>query len=211
VYIPEAFREEDHEAITAMIRSCGLATLVTHSAQGMLATPLPMIYAAGEGEHGVLYGHIAIANPQWKEASGEDGLVLFQGPNAYITPAWYATKGETGKVVPTWNYIAVHAYGPVEFFHDPGRLLDIVSQLTQEREAARPNHGPEPWSVNDAPADYVDSQLRSIVGLRIPIRRLEAKKKLSQNQPAANRASVKQGLCESLSEQDQHIGKIIPL
>jgi len=212
MYIPEVFREEDRDAIAAMIHSCPLATLVTHSADGLFATPLPMIYAASEGEHGVLYGHIARANPQWKEPANavgpaEDALVLFQGPNAYITPAWYATKAETGKVVPTWNYIAVHAYGPVEFYHHPEDLLGIVTKLTRQHEAGRP----QPWSVSDAPADYIQSQLRSIVGLRIPIRRIEAKKKLSQNQPAANRAGVKHGLSQSPSEQDRHIAKIIPL
>jgi len=228
MYIPEAFREEDRDAIDAMIHSCPLATLVTHSTQGLFATPLPMIFAAGEGDHGVLYGHIARANPQWKEPSAEDALVLFQGPNAYITPAWYATKAETGKVVPTWNYLAVHAYGPVEFFHDPATLLDVVTKLTRHHEEARhheaarpqsisqpgPEPGPQlpnqPWSVSDAPADYIQSQLRSIVGIRIPIRHLEAKKKLSQNQPAANRAGVKQGLSQSPSEQDRNLAKIIP-
>ena len=217
MYIPKAFREEDRDAIATMIHSCPLATLVTHSADGLFATPLPMIYAASEGEHGVLYGHIARANPQWKEpadagGAAEDALVLFQGPNAYITPAWYATKAETGKVVPTWNYIAVHAYGPVEFFHEPERLLDIVTQLTDQHEAARQqtSASAKPWAVSDAPADYIQSQLRSIVGLRIPIRRLEAKKKLSQNQPPANRAGVKQGLSQSPSQQDQQVGKLIP-
>ena len=220
MYIPEAFREEDREAIAAMIRACPLATLVTQSAQGLVATPLPMIFAADEGDHGVLYGHIARANPQWKEPSNtgdpaDDALVLFQGPNAYITPTWYATKAETGKVVPTWNYTAVHAYGPVEYFDDPARLLDIVTKLTDHHEAARPqprpDPHPEPWSVSDAPADYIQSQLRSIVGVRIPIRRLEAKKKLSQNQPLANRAGVQQGLAQSPSEQDRILAKIIPL
>jgi len=206
MYIPEAFREEDRDAIAAMIRACPLAMLVTHSAEGLFATPMPLIFAAGEGEHGVLYGHIARANPQWKQPTAEDALVLFQGPNAYITPSWYATKAETGKVVPTWNYIAVHAYGPVEFYHHSEDLLGIVTKLTRQHEAGRP----QPWSVRDAPADYIQTQLRSIVGLRIPIRRIEAKKKLSQNQPAANRAGVKQGLSQSPSEQDRHLAKIIP-
>ncbi len=207
MYTPEIFREKDSDAITAMIRSCGLATLVTNTSQGLTATPMPMLFAEDEGEHGVLHGHIARVNPQWKESVADEALVIFQGPNAYITPAWYATKAETGKVVPTWNYVAVHAYGTVEFYHDSERLLEVVTRLTDLHEAGRPNK----WSLNDAPTNYVEGQLRAIVGVRIPIRRIDAKKKLSQNQPDKNRAGVKVGLAESPFEGDRQIGEIIPL
>jgi transcriptional regulator len=206
MYNPEVFREEDRDEITAMIRSCGLATFVTNSPQGLIATHVPMFFAENEGEHGVLYGHISKANPQWKESSAEEALVIFQGPNAYITPAWYASKTETGRVVPTWNYLAVHAYGAVEFYQDRARLLEAVSHLTNLHEADRLNS----WSVNDAPPEYIEGQLHAIVGVRIPIRRIEAKKKLSQNQSAQNRAGVKAGLAESPFEGDRQIAEIIP-
>ncbi len=206
MYIPEIFREDEQNEITAMIRSCGLANLVTNSSHGLLATPLPMYYAENEGENGVLHGHIAKANPQWEESTAEDALVIFQGVNAYISPSWYASKAETGRVVPTWNYVAVHAYGPVEFYQDQKRLLEVVSHLTRIYESGRPNS----WSVKDAPPDYVESQLQAIVGVRIPIRRIEAKKKLSQNQSAINRAGVKAGLAESSIESDRRVGEMIP-
>jgi transcriptional regulator len=207
MYCPEAFREEDRDEIIAMIRSCGLASLVTNSLQGLIATPVPMFLAENEGEHGVLHGHIARANPQWKESSTSDALVIFQGLNAYISPSWYASKTETGRVVPTWNYLAVHAYGPAEFYQDRERLLVAVSHLTNLHEADRPKG----WSVKDAPTEYIDGQLGAIVGVRIPIRRIEAKRKLSQNQPAKNRAGVRTGLLESSVEGDRQIAKIIPI
>jgi transcriptional regulator len=122
---------------------------------------------------------------------------MFSGPDFYVSPSWYATKGETGKVVPTWNYVAVHAYGPVEFFADPDRLLQIVTRLTDRQERARAN----PWSVSDAPESLVRAQLKGIVGLRLPIRRLEGKRKMSQNRSAADRAGVRQGI-----EQDPRTG-----
>ncbi len=207
MYNPEAFREEDRNEITVMIRSCGLATLVTHSPQGLMATPVPMLFAEHEGEHGVLYGHMAKANPQWKESSAEEALVIFQGPNAYITPSWYPSKGETGRVVPTWNYVAVHAYGPVEFYQDRERLLDVVTRLTDLHEARRGTG----WRVSDAPPEYVEGQLRAIVGIRVPIRRIDAKRKLSQNQPAQNRAGARQGLAESPLEGDREVARIMPV
>jgi transcriptional regulator len=206
MYNPEVFREENRDEIAAMIRSCGLATLVTNSPQGLMATPMPMLLAQGEGEHGVLHGHVAKANPQWKESLGDEALVIFQGVNAYISPAWYASKAETGRVVPTWDYVAVHVYGPVEFYHDSKRLLEVVTWLTDTHEAGRPSR----WSVSDAPAEYVEGQLRAIVGVRIPIRRIDAKKKLNQRQSAKDRAGVKAGLAESTVEQDREVGMIIP-
>lgn len=207
MYTPEIFQVNDREEIAAMIRACALATLVTSSRQGLLATPAPMFFAEDEGEHGVLHAHIARANPQWKEGGEHEALAIFQGPNAYITPNWYPSKAETRKVVPTWNYVAVHVYGPVEFYDDPRRLLEMVSKLTDLHEGARPGS----WSVTDAPSEYVEAQLRGIVGIRIPISRIEAKRKLSQNQPEENRAGVKAGLLESASEEDREISRMIQL
>ncbi|WP_020180386.1 FMN-binding negative transcriptional regulator [Methylopila sp. M107] len=205
MYVPTLFKETDVAEIHAAMRGARLANLVTSGPGGLIATPLPLFLDPSEGEHGVLYGHVAKANPQWREGSGE-ALAIFQGPEAYVSPSWYATKAETGKVVPTWNYVAVHAYGPVEFFHDVDRLLDAVTRLTDIHESGRDH----PWAVADAPPDFVQSQLRGIVGLRMPITRLEGKRKLSQNRPAQDRAGVAAGLASSADPQDREVAAYIP-
>jgi transcriptional regulator len=137
MYIPPAFKDDDFESIRTTIRDARLANLVTATAEGPVATPMPLFLDDTEGEHGTLYGHLARANPQWHLAPIGDALAIFTGPEAYVTPSWYATKQETGKVVPTWNYIAVHAYGPVEFFQETERLLDVVTRLTNKHEGSR--------------------------------------------------------------------------
>lgn len=207
MYTPPAFRVDDRAEIHEMMRACSLATLVTATAEGLLATPLPLTLAAEEGEFGVLHGHLARANPQWKAAAIGEAMVLFSGPDAYVTPSWYETKRETGKVVPTWNYQAVHAYGPAEFFEDPERLLDAVTRLTNLHEGTRA----EPWAVDDAPPEFVRSQLRGIVGLRIPISRLEGKRKMSQNRPLADRVGVAEGLAASERVSDQMVAAMVPV
>ena len=206
MYIPEVFAEHDIQEVKEMIRSIGLATLVTSSSEGLLATPMPFLYKEDENELGTLHGHIARANPQWKHEPVGDAMVIFQGANAYVSPAWYPSKTQNGRVVPTWNYIAVHAYGPVEFFDDSARLLEIVSSLTDSFESGRA----ERWGVKDAPEEYVKAQLRGIIGVRIPIRRFDAKKKLSQNQPAANRLAVKETLSGSDRAEDRAIAALMP-
>ncbi|TIM61706.1 MAG: FMN-binding negative transcriptional regulator, partial [Mesorhizobium sp.] len=190
MYIPPAFRDDNRESLMATIRAARLATLVTATAEGPQATPLPLLLNESEGEHGTIYGHVAKANPQWRAPVLGDGLAIFMGPDAYVTPAWYQTKQETGKVVPTWNYLAVHAYGPIDFFGDADRLLEIVTRLTNLHEGGRPS----PWSVSDAPPDFIQAQLKGIVGLRMPITRLQGKRKMSQNRNAADRAGVATGL-----------------
>jgi transcriptional regulator len=207
MYTPPAFKDDDIASIRATIRDTRLANLVTATADGPLATPLPLLLEPSEGEHGVLYGHIARANPQWSAPVIGEALAIFSGPEAYVTPSWYATKQETGKVVPTWNYVAVHAYGPVEFFHEAERLLAVVTRLTNKHEGARAN----PWAVADAPADFIAMQLRSIVGLRIPVTRFEGKRKLSQNRPEADRAGVANGLAASANAHDQEVAPLIKL
>ena len=205
MYTPPAFAEDDPATIRQIVRDARLATLVTATAEGLVATPLPLMLA-DEGERGVLYGHVAKANPQWKLPPVGEALAMFGGPDAYITPSWYASKREHGKVVPTWNYVAVHAYGPVEFFEDPDRLYDVVTRLTNLHEGERP----ERWAVTDAPAEFIRSQLRGIVGLRLPIARIEGKRKLSQNRPAGDRQGVAAGLAESEREGDRIVAGIIP-
>jgi transcriptional regulator len=206
MYNPPHFAVEDRAEIYDMVRACRLANLVTSSASGLVATPLPMILNEAEGENGVLYGHIARANPHWKEAPQQDALVIFAGPDAYISPNWYASKARDGKVVPTWNYLAVHAYGPVEFFHEPERLLTVVTRLTNRYESTQP----KPWSPADAPPEFIQSQLRAIVGIRIPITRIEAKRKMNQNRTAEDRAGVIRALNASESEIDRAVAKLIP-
>ncbi|MCP3465400.1 MULTISPECIES: FMN-binding negative transcriptional regulator [unclassified Bradyrhizobium] len=205
MYVPPAFRDDDIESIRATIRSARLANLVTATAEGPVATPLPLFLDETEGERGVLYGHLARANPQWCAAPIGAALAIFMGPQAYVTPSWYATKQETGKVVPTWNYIAVHAYGPVEFFEESERLLEVVTRLTNLHEAPRTN----PWAVGEAPADFIAAQLRGIVGVRIPVSRFEGKRKMSQNRPAADRTGVAAGLAASENPRDREVASLI--
>lgn len=206
MYTPPAFREDDPLVLRQIIRDARLSTLVTATADGLMATPLPLILNETEGEHGVLYGHLAKANLQWRTPVVGEALVIFSGPDAYITPSWYATKQEHGKVVPTWNYSAVHAYGPVEFFDDEGRLHDAVTWLTNLYEQPRD----KPWAVTDAPDAYIRSQLKGIVGLRLPITRIEGKSKMSQNQPGPNREGLAAGLASSDRPSDHTVSTMIP-
>jgi transcriptional regulator len=206
MYTPPAFREEDPATIRQIVREARLATVVTATSEGLVATPLPL-FLVEEGEFGVLYGHVAKANPQWKLPPIGEALAMFSGPDTYVTPSWYASKREHGKVVPTWNYVAVHAYGPVEFFEDAERIHDIVTRLTNLHEAPRA----EPWAVGDAPAEFIKAQLRGIVGLRLPITRLEGKRKLSQNRPEADREGVAAGLAASGRQSDRIVSEMIPI
>ncbi|MBZ9990452.1 FMN-binding negative transcriptional regulator [Mesorhizobium sp. BH1-1-5] len=207
MYTPPAFRDDDHESLTATIHAARLAILVTATADGPLATPLPLLLDENEGEQGVIYGHVAKANPQWRAPVLGNGLAMFMGPDAYVTPSWYQTKQETGKVVPTWNYVAVHAHGPIEFFEDADRLLEVVTRLTNLHEGERA----APWAVSDAPADFIQSQLKGIVGLRMPITKLEGKRKMSQNRNAADRAGVLAGLAASERPSDREVAPLIPV
>jgi transcriptional regulator len=191
MYIPTQFREDDVPTVQAAIREAGLATLVTTGPDGLIATPLPLLLDTEPGPYGTLHGHVARANPQWRRSDlSVPALAMFAGPDAYITPSWYATKRETGKVVPTWNYVAVHAYGTLEFYSDAERLLALVTRLTARHEGGRA----APWAVADAPRDFTASQLKGIVGCALRITRLEGKWKMSQNRNEADRAGVMDGL-----------------
>lgn len=206
MYTPPHFRDDDIPGIHAMMQATRLCNLVTATADGLIGTPLPLILDETEAPNGVLYGHVARANPQWKTAPAGEAMAIFMGPDAYVSPSWYATKQETGKVVPTWNYVAVHAYGPVEFFEDADRLLAVVTRLTAKHEQGRDT----PWAVSDAPEDFIRGQLKGIVGLRLPIARLDAKRKMSQNRNEADRAGVAAGLSASPDPRDQAVGAMIP-
>ena len=202
MYVPPAFAETRIDVLQGAMRRTGLANLVTVGTAGLLASPLPLMLDAAAGPYGTLYGHLARANPQWQDTPTADGLAIFMGPDAYVSPGWYATKQETGKVVPTWNYITVHAAGPVSFFEDVDELLDVVTRLTDRHEEGRA----APWAVSDAPAPFVAGQLNGIVGFRMPIRTLQGKWKLSQNRPPADRAGVAAGLAAEGAEMAALIG-----
>ncbi|MCV3764568.1 FMN-binding negative transcriptional regulator [Rhizobium sp. TRM95796] len=206
MYTPHAFLVDDLADIRRMMAACRLANFVTATSDGPMATPLPMFLDESEGEGGVLYAHLARPNPHWKAKPIGPGLAIFMGPDAYVTPSWYASKAEHGKVVPTWNYESVHASGPVEFFDDAERLLDVVTRLTRLHEDGRTS----PWAVSDAPESYIAGQLRGIVGLRMPIEKLEGKRKMSQNRSEADRAGVREGLCASREAMDRVAAKLVP-
>jgi transcriptional regulator len=191
VYVPVHFNEDRIDVLHDLMRATGLATLVSMTADGLIASHAPMMLDPDPAPYGTLIGHLAKANPHARSAEpGVRTLVIFQGAEGYITPSYYAAKTEHGKVVPTWNYSAVHAYGTLEVFDDPAELLKVVTRLTERHEAPRA----QPWAVSDAPGDFVQGMLRGIVGIRVPIVRLEGKVKMSQNRPAADQPGVVDGL-----------------
>ncbi len=202
MYMPASFRQNDLTELHAQMQANPFALLASSGTDGVQASHLPLLLEPGEGEFGTLYGHFARANPHWRDLQGgAEALAVFSGPDAYISPSWYAAKAEHGKVVPTWNYIAVHARGPVELIEEPERLLQIVSRLSDQHESGRA----QPWAVSDAPRDYIDAMLRAIVGFALPIRRLEGKWKLRQNRSAADQAGVRDGLAASPSPGDREL------
>jgi transcriptional regulator len=191
MYMPPAFAEHRLPVLHEAIRQARLTTLVTLNETGLEASQVPVLLDPAEGEFGTIYGHLARANPQWRGVSPiVPALAIVNGPDAYISPSWYATKQQTGKVVPTWNYVVVHAYGGIEFIEDADGLLAVVTKLTNHHEGKRA----EPWSVSDAPEDFIQGQLRGIVGFKLTITRMEGKWKLSQNRSAEDRAGVIDGL-----------------
>jgi transcriptional regulator len=194
MYVPEHFRPTVAD-VQALLRRPGAVDLVTVTARGILATMLPMAWdepgsRAGIGAHGALVGHVAIKNDQWREPALGESLAIVRGPDAYITPSWYATKREHGRVVPTWNYVIAHAYGRLVIHEDASWLEANVRRLVELHESPRD----EPWAVDDAPAAYIAGQLKAIVGVELLIDRLEAKTKLSQNRSAADVDGVITGL-----------------
>ena len=206
MYTPSNFAINDLPELQQQILGTRLAVLVTHGEEGLQASHLPLLLRPDQGPNGTLYGHFARANPQWKALqNGAQALVIFAGADAYVSPGFYPSKAEHGKVVPTWNYVAVHAYGTAEVFTDADRLRDLVSALTDRHEAGRNN----PWKVADAPADYIDGMLKAIVGFALPIQCLEGKRKLSQNRSPADIAGVRVGLAASPDAHDQALAHLM--
>lgn len=186
MYIPASFREDDADALRALIGAHPLGTLVTHGDGGLQASPLPFLLEAN-----ILRAHMARANPHWKMlAANAECLVIFQGPDAYVTPDWYPSKAATHQVVPTWNYASVHVRGTIRVVDEPGWLAQQIADLTAIHEARRTR----PWAPADAPADFIAAQMKAVVGLEIAITAIEGKWKMSQNRSAADREGVVRGM-----------------
>lgn len=197
MYQPTHFREDRLEVQHRLVREHPLGLLITAGAGGLMANPIPFTLELSASERGTLRAHLARANPQVHElAAVSECLVVFQGPQAYVTPSWYATKRETGKVVPTWNYATVHAWGRPRVTEDADWLRQQLEALTQQQEEARST----PWDVGDAPAPFIAAQLKGIVGLEIEVDRLEGKWKVSQNRPEGDRKGVLAGFREQGGE-----------
>jgi transcriptional regulator len=205
MYRPDHFRVDDIAQMHALMRARPLAALVSAGGAGLYATHLPTVLK-GEGEFGAIECHLARANPHWKDlAEGGEALMIFQGAEAYVTPNWYASKAETGKVVPTWNYAAVHAYGRPQVMQDKDWLLRHVGELATQQEAGEP----KPWAVTDAPDSFIDVMLRGIVGFRFDIARLEGKWKMSQNREMRDRVTTADGLERRGQNEDAQVAAVI--
>ena len=192
MYLPAHFEESRLPVLHGLLRAAPLAALVLQGKSGLIANHVPMELSEQEsGSPGVLRGHLAVANAAWSDhLPGTDALAIFQGPQGYVSPSWYPSKRESGKVVPTWSYIVAHAHGPIRWIRDRDWLLALVDRLTDVHESGRP----APWRLEDAPPDSLEKQLQAIVGFELEIRRLEGKWKLGQNRPAAARAAVAEHL-----------------
>ena len=198
MYQPPHFIETDRDTLHALMRAHPLGLLISATAEGPVADPVPFLLDADIGANGRLRAHVARANPQWKLIASQPNmpvLVVFQGADSYITPSWYATKRETGKVVPTWNYATVQARGRARVIEDAEWIGRQVAELTGRHESGRA----QPWAVTDAPPAFIAAQLKGIVGIEIMIDELHGKWKVSQNRPVADRAGVAEGLAADAS------------
>jgi transcriptional regulator len=205
MYQPPHFRVEDRAALIDVIRSHPLAQLVTAGPGGLMANPIPFI-GIEQGEVLILRAHLARANPQWKEiAAGAEALAIFQSVDHYVTPGWYVTKRETGKVVPTWNYVIVQARGPVHVDDSPEWLSRQIGALTQQQEESVGSD----WRVSDAPEPFIAAQMRGIVGIEMKVESLTGKFKLSQNRPEADRRGVAAGLDGQAGENAQDMASLV--
>jgi transcriptional regulator len=194
MYVPSHFEESRIEVLHQLIREHAQAVLITLGPDGLDANHIPFELDPNPAPFGTLRAHVARSNPVWRDFSKDvESLVVFQGPQAYITPSWYETKKQTGKVVPTYNYMVVHAYGALRLVEDRQWLRGLVERLTNRFEGQRS----APWRVTDAPGEFVEQMLGAIVGLEIPVSRLVGKWKVSQNRPQADREGVVKGLRET--------------
>jgi len=197
MYVPKTFEENRVEVLHDLIRTYPFGTMVTLNEEGLEANHIPFHLEPASEPFGTLYGHVARANPVWRDLSRNDqALVIFQGPQTYISPSSYLTKKETGMVVPTWNYAVVHAHGRLNPIEDVSWLRAFLEKLTKTHEEGRP----EPWNISDAPAEYIEKQLSAIVGLKLTVTKLVGKWKLSQNRPERDRAGVIQTMLDEGTE-----------
>jgi transcriptional regulator len=202
MYNPRWFREERVEVLQRAIETISFGTFVTSGKAGLLASHIPMMVDRSEGKFGTIQGHLARGNNQWRDTDpGSQALAMFLGPDAYISPSWYPTHRDDGKVVPTWNYISVHASGRPVFFDEAERLLRFVTKLTVHFEDASSTR----WSVADSPEDYIASELKAIIGFEMPIESLEGKWKLGQNRPEADRNGAIEGLRRRATGRDLEV------
>lgn len=198
MYQPAQFIEDRPQVLQQLMRDHPFAALVMSGQDGLNADHLPFEFDPEPAPCGTLRAHVARSNPLWKQANGNaESLVIFQGPQTYISPGWYPTKQENGRAVPTWNYIVVHAYGAVRAVEDKDWIKGLLGRLSARHEAGRA----QPWSLEEAPAEYIDKLLDVIVGIEIPLTRVIGKWKVSQNQPMVNRVGVEQGLREQGGDQ----------
>ena len=206
MYNPKHFEETRPEVLQALVRDYPLCTLVTLGADGLVANLIPLQLRPHAGPHGTLVGHVARANPLWQSTDASvAALAVFQGPAHYISPSWYPTKQEHGKVVPTWNYAVVQASGPLRVHHEADWIRAQVQALTQQQEAPQA----APWAVDDAPREYTDGLLKALVGIEIPVVRWSGKWKVSQNQPASNQAGVVAALQGVAGSQAQAMAALV--
>ncbi len=234
MYLPKYFEETRIAVMHALIREFPFAALVCANGEGLTGNHIPFILDSDAGEFGTLRGHIARANPLWQQPAAANSLVIFQGPSAYISPNWYPGKFEDGKRVPTWAYAVTHAHGAIRFIHEPPWLLRLVSELSEIHEVwpqgdtekqvspqgdtekqvspqgdTEKQVEPKPWAVSDAPADYIERLLGAIVGIEIPIQKLEGKWKLDQNKSQIDQAGMLRGLNQSTRDNANVLGKLI--
>ncbi|MDX2144034.1 MAG: FMN-binding negative transcriptional regulator [Rhodospirillaceae bacterium] len=205
-YIPDHHRKTDLGALHGLMRAYPFATVITDANGDLAVSHIPLHLDDTVGSHGVLRGHVARANPHWRDlADGKPSLVIFNGPQAYVTPQWYPSKAEHARVVPTWNYAVVHAHGTLRALTDKDWLLANVTELTEAHEAAFAHR----WSVSDAPEDYIDKMLKAIVGLEFTITRLEGKWKLSQHRAEPDRLGTINGLAARAQETSAAVAELM--
>lgn len=206
MFTPSSYKETDLDRLHGQIELTRLAVLVTQGESGLQASHLPLLLDRSQGSNGTLYGHFARANRQWQDlANGAEALVVFAGPDAYVSAGYYPSKADDPRTVPTWNYVAVHAWGKAEVYHDAERLLEIVRRLSDRHEQGQAN----PWSVDEAPADYMAGMLKAIVGFALPIERLQGTRKLSQNRSAIDIEGVRTRLGDSPDPLDNQLAALM--
>ncbi len=205
MYCPEHFQEHQTAELINLMAQFPLATIICNGINGLSADHIPLLYETAAGTPGRLLGHVAKKNPLWQLTSTQEVLVVFQSPSTYISPNWYASKSENGKVVPTWDYAVVHAYCTLSAIHEPQEILRIITNLTDKHEITQPH----PWQVKDAPPEFIEKSLTNIVGFSLQIHRLQGKWKVSQNQPKQNQQSLIKGLQAEASDAQTYVASLI--